>query len=192
MLVAEGYFVAPRAPLVEIFDPTSLVVRFAVPERYSTRLSPGGRVEVILDAMPGHARQGKIVRIYPELDRSTRYRTVEAELDRAEGIAPGMFARLRVILKRIPEAVVVPIESLIVTPKNERVVFVIKSGRARRRPVTIGAQSGGAVQILKGVEPGEQVVVAGGEKLRDNTRVRVAQPKKPARAGANMRKDRGR
>ena len=63
VLVKDGDFVAPRAPLVEMYDPHSLVIRLAVPEAQSTWCWKGMPVKVQMDAYPGKTFEGKISRV---------------------------------------------------------------------------------------------------------------------------------
>ena len=177
--VAEGDYVAPRAALIEIFDPASMVVQFAVAEAQSTEVRNGLPVQVQLDAHPGKSFQGKISRIYPQLDNRMRTRTVEATLAGPVELIPGMFARVQVVLVQIPDAVTVPAEAVLATAKGDRVVFVLQDGQARVRKVQTGIEADGRVQILAGVAPGDQVIVAGNENLKDGTQVQSHGGQKP-------------
>jgi len=177
--VAEGDYVAPRAPLLEIFDPNSLVVQFAVPEAQSTEVRNGLAVSVNLDAHPGKTIPGKITRVYPQLDDKLRTRTVEATLSDPVVLLPGMFARIQVVLSRFAEAVTVPREAVLVGAQGESMTFVLRDGAVQKRTVKTGIEKEGRVQILSGVEPGEQVVVAGNENLKDGTKVRIRGDKNP-------------
>ena len=118
VLVRDGDYVAPRTALVEIFDPQSLVVRFAVPEVQATEIQNNMAVETQLDAYPGRTFQGKIQRIYPELDTRMRTRTVEAVIGEPVALIPGMFARVKVLLEFVPEAITVPSQAVIITPEG--------------------------------------------------------------------------
>jgi RND family efflux transporter MFP subunit len=173
VLFKDGDYVAPRTPLMEIYAPGSLVIRFAVPEAQSSEVFKGMPVEVHLDAHPNKNFQGKISRVYPDLDTKSRTRTVEAELDYPIALIPGMFARLKLPLQTVSEATVVPREAVIVTPGGERIAFVIKDGKALRRKLETGIEGDGRVQIISGLQPGEKVIVAGNEKLRDGMEVKV-------------------
>jgi membrane fusion protein (multidrug efflux system) len=173
VLVRDGDYVAPRTALVELFDPHSLVIRFSVPEVQTTEIRENMAVKAQLDAYPGKTFQGRVDRVYPELDARMRTRTVEAVLGDPVDLIPGMFARIEVLLQSVPEAVTVPSEAVIVTPKGERVAFVVENGKAVRRKVETGIEKEGRVQILKGVQSGEQVIVSGNEKLRDGAEVQV-------------------
>jgi RND family efflux transporter MFP subunit len=171
--VKDGDYVAPRSPVVEIFDPKSLVVRFAVPEAQSTKIRKGMDVSVQLDAHPGKTFKGMVSRVYPELDVRMRTRAVEAEITGSVELVPGMFARIRVILKTERDAIVVPVEAIILTPKGERGIFIAKDGRAQRRSIMTGIEEGGRVQILEGIALGDEVIVSGSEKLKDGSEIQI-------------------
>ena len=190
--VTVGDFVGARAPLVELFDPQSLVLRFAVPERSAARVQSGAPIATTLDAHPGRTLAAKVTRIYPDIDHRTHTRTVEGTIAADVALAPGMFARLRLTLATVPDALTVPVEA-VVQRQGKPVVFVIASDRipaassrsaegartgiARQRPVKLGLEVDGVVQVVEGVKKGEPVAVAGHNRLRDGKQVRVAKGK---------------
>jgi membrane fusion protein (multidrug efflux system) len=173
VLIKDGDYVAPRLPLVEMFDPASLVIRFAVPEAQAMEVREEMKVVARLDAYPGLTWPGRINRVYPELEARTRTRTVEAVLAEPVALIPGMFARLIVKQERVPAAITVPAAAVIATPHGHA-VFVVEADKAMRRKVTTGIEAGGAVQILSGIRAGEEIVIAGHERLKDGGQVRVA------------------
>jgi membrane fusion protein (multidrug efflux system) len=173
VLVKDGDFVAPRAPLVEMYDPNSLVIRLAVPEAQSTLVLKGMPVKVQMDAYPGKTFEGKISLVYPDLDTRMRTRNAEVKLDYPVALIPGMFARLKVDLETATDAVVVPGDAVMVMPNGEKVAFILKDGKAQRRVVQTGLEEGGQVQVISGIQPGETVVTAGNEKLKDGMAVKV-------------------
>ena len=178
VMVADGNYVIPRTVMVEIFDPKSLVVRSAVPEAQSQELRVGMEVAVKLDAYSGKTFRGKLSRIYPELDRRMRTRTAEVEVVDTVDLVPGMFARLNLTLKSEKDTIAVPSEAVIVTPKGLRVAYVVEDGKAQQRKITTGIEGGGKIQILSGIKAGDQIVVAGNEKLKDGIEVRLPGLKK--------------
>lgn len=173
VLVAVGNYVNARTVLVEIFDPKSLVVRVAVPEAYIQKISLDMGVGVSLDAYPGKAFEGKLSRIYPELDRKMRTRTAEISLTDPVELAPGMFARVEIPIKKAENAVIVPQEAVLTTIGDKKIAFVIENGKAIQREVVTGIESRGKVQILKGLAAGEQLVVAGNERLKTGIQVTI-------------------
>ncbi len=173
VFVRDGDYVSPRAPLAEIFHPSSLVIQFAVPEAKSAGINENMLIKAQLDAYPGKIFDGKISRAYPELDIKMRTRTVEAELNEKPDMIPGMFARIKLILKHIPDAISVPADALLVNPKGEQFGAVVEEGKIRRRKVETGIEQAGRIQIVKGIAPDDQVVISGGEKIKDDTEVQV-------------------
>jgi len=170
--VTDGYFVSPRETLVEIYNPDSLVISTAVPEKYAASIQTGVKVDVKLDAWPDDILTGKIERIYPYLDQRLRTRTVEIALEKSVDLAPGMFARLEVILETASNAVIVPAEAIVSTPKGNT-VFIVKNEKAVMHSVETGIEDGNQVQIASGIDPGDWVIVAGNDKLKDGDAVRV-------------------
>lgn len=168
-----GNFVAPRTILVEIYDPTSLVVRVSLPETVAMLVGQGGAATVALDAYPGRSFEGRLARLFPELDRRLRTRTAELALVDAPGLAPGMSARVRLEARRIENAVVVPAAAVRVS-QDGKFGFVVVDGSVVRRVVTTGLEPEGRVQILAGIESGERVIVGGPPKLREGMKVQLA------------------
>ncbi|MCX5828563.1 MAG: efflux RND transporter periplasmic adaptor subunit [Deltaproteobacteria bacterium] len=175
VMVIEGDYVAPRTPLVEIFDPVSLVVRFAIPESESqnVHIGNGNTISVTLDAYPGKTFPARILRIYPKLDPSTRTRLVEAKIGEDISLTPGLFARIKMRVETHEDAVLVPAEAVLVNATGERMAFVVQDGKAVTRKVTTGIEAGRLIEIVSGVKPGEQIVVAGNEKLKDGAAVKL-------------------
>ncbi|HRU07298.1 MAG TPA: efflux transporter periplasmic adaptor subunit, partial [Candidatus Brocadiia bacterium] len=94
----------------------------------------------------------------------------------AADLAPGMFARVRLVLETAPNAVTIPSHAVIAAPGGKRIVYVVEEGKAVARPIKTGIEQGGRVQALSGLKPGEKVVVTGGERLKDGVEVLVAGP----------------
>lgn len=170
MFVKAGGFVAPRETLLEIYDPKSLVIRAAVPERRATQASAGTRVDIRLDAHPGEVFKGRIDRSYPYLDPVMRTRTVEIRPEEEIALLPGMFARLSLLLETVEDAVLVPSEA-VRRDAEDTAVFVVENNTAVRRVVETGVEKGGQTHIRSGVEVGERVIVAGMTGLSDGDAV---------------------
>ena len=178
VFVTDGYFVSPRETLVEIFDPKSLVIRFAVPERELKNVHVGMKLSATLDAYDNRVFQAKITRLYPELDRKMHTRIVEASLAEEINIVPGMFIRVSIPVQIVNDAIIIPDASIVITPQGESVVFIVRDGNAVSRTVSIGIEQEQNVQITKGIDVGDSVVVSGNQKLRNNMEVRILENEK--------------
>lgn len=176
--ISEGNYVAPRAPLVELYDPASLVVRIPVPEEYALSIHTGTTVQVTLDAHPGKTFFATIARIYPEFDRMTRTVTVEAILKEPVELLSGMFARVDLPVLRAENAIVFPENALVVRPNGDVIVFVLDGETAREVKVTPLLEANGMVAVANNIEPGSPVVVRGNESLKNGAVVKVMSSKK--------------
>lgn len=171
----QGDMAALKAPLLELSDLATLVVRCAVPEAYASEVREGMAARVRLDAMPAAPFVARVARVFPQLDAQTRTRTVELEVPDGAGVAPGMFGRVRLTLETFADAVAVPVQAVTAAPSGKQAVFVVTDGRVAERAVRVGIEDGGRLQILDGLQPGEQVVVTGQEKLKDGAEVRLTE-----------------
>lgn len=169
--VRPGDLATPRAPLLKMMDPTSLVVRFALPETRAANIRKGAHAIIRLDAYSGKMFQATVERIYPRLERDTRTRLVEAKILDPVDLVPGLFARVSVVSRTADNAIAIPDEAIVITPRGDKIVFVVRDGKASLRIVTLGLQQEQRVQVLKGIAAGEQVVVSGNLNLKDGMAV---------------------
>ena len=158
-----------------------------VPERYSSRVKTGQKVEIRVDAYPERVFEGKISRVSPVVDRLSRTFPVEILVPNGKReLKPGGFAKAEVLTHVEEQAVTVP-ASAVVTFVGSTRVFVVRDGVARAVPVTPGVEgrdgSGGRWVELVGVDPGtigrDTLLVTGGQsQLSDGAAVtlRQAQP----------------
>ena len=161
------------ATLLEIFDPNTLVIRFAVPEKEAHNVHIGLELLVILDTYSNRIFHAKITRLYPELDRTMHTRTVEASLIEEVNVVPGMFTRVSIPVQIINDAITIPDRAIVITPQGERVVFIVKNGKAFSREVNTGIEQEQVVQITKGIDVGDSVIVSGNQKLQNGIEVSI-------------------
>lgn len=172
--VEVGDYVTPGQPVIELVDATTLKVRAPAPAVDVPFLEIGAPVSIRVDAYPGEVFTGRLVRFGAELDPRARSLDVEAEIANRDGrLKPGMSARLEVPRRTIENAVLVPLEAL-VDLGEQRAVFVVADGVARRRVVELGPVVGERVVVLSGVAAGEPVVVDGEQRIADGQAVREA------------------
>ena len=157
------------------------------------RVSDLSRVQVLLQVSPDQARElalaqpatvpahgltGSVTRIALQASPGSRLLEVEltfpgqgaGDASSASGPAiPGTLVTADVEVGRRTHALLVPQGAV-----RERVIWTVGTdGCAHRREVTLGLTGDGQIEVLSGVEPGEQVVVAGASLLSDGARVRV-------------------
>ena len=167
-----GDLATPRAPLLKLMDPTSLVVRAGLPETCSADINKDTEVTVRLDAYPNKTFKAKIERVYPRLEWESRTRIIEIKITDPVQLIPRLFARISVQGRVADDAVVVPDGAIITTPRGDKVVYVVTEGKADMRIVSLGLEQGQRIQIIDGVQAGEMVVVSGNLNLKDGLQVK--------------------
>jgi Cu(I)/Ag(I) efflux system membrane fusion protein len=160
--VREGMYVKPEDTVMSLADLSSVWLLADVFERQAEWIKVGQHAEVQLSYVPGRQWQGRVEYIYPSLDPVTR--TLKARLrfeNPGEVLKPNMYAKVKIFSDPGDEVVLIPAEALIRTGREQRVVVALGAGRFASRKVTAGIESDDRVEILDGIEAGEEVVVSG-------------------------------
>ncbi len=169
--VDPGEYIEMGKPVADIVDVNLIRVYINVPELDVRWLKVGQMALVTIDAFPGKKLVGKVDFVAFKADPATRTFRVRLEVENRQGIIrPGMIVRVVILRRLIPRALAAPLKA-IVDKGGERLVFVAQGGVARARTVTIGVIEGSRVQIVKGLEPGDLLIVAGQGQVEDGTRV---------------------
>ena len=150
-----------NASLMTIADLSTVWVTSQVPESYIRFVQVGERVEISLVAYPGETFDGRVARLADVVDPQTRTVKVHAELLNPHGrFRPAMFGSIHHI-ESIVKMTVIPAAAVVRTG-NRTVVFIERApGHFEERAVTIGKPAGTSVRVLRGVQPGESIVVDG-------------------------------
>jgi membrane fusion protein (multidrug efflux system) len=154
-------------------DIETVNVQVEVEERHISLVRPGSVARVYVDAYPGKLFEARATRIVHALDPRSRTLGVEmAIVNREHLLKPGMYARVELLIERRPGALLVPGEA-VSNEGSTQVVFVVKDGVVGRRQVSTGLGEGTLVEVVKGLQADEAVVVEGKELVRDGQKVRA-------------------
>jgi multidrug efflux pump subunit AcrA (membrane-fusion protein) len=153
-----------------------------VPERYSVNMRSGLPAQVSFEAMPGEVFPAEVDELSPVLDPASRTLRIRLRLLPGQNgrvdprILAGMFATVSLVTNSRVDVPVIPRAALIKT-YGTWIVFVVPpdSAVARRKEVTLGLESESMVEILTGLETGEQVVSEGQNFLTDGDPVRIVE-----------------
>lgn len=172
VFVQKGDLASAKTPLLEVTNMNSQVIRCAVPEIVSNQIRVGMVTNYTVDALPENIFTGKVIRIYPKLEKQIRTRLIEIEPDAKNELVPGMFARLKINLADFPQSLSVPSEVIQFEKSGKRFVFVLSEGEiARKQLIEIGPEIDGRIIVFTGLNHGARLIVAGFEKLKDGEKV---------------------
>ena len=151
-----------------------LRVFISVNEKVSSKVSLGQHAVVTVDALPGRSFYGVVVRLAPFFDPTTRTLDAEVQLPNNDGLLrPGMYGRGSIILDRHTGATVLPAVAMQVSD-NQRYVFVLEGNRVHRQLVVTGYDAGEWLEVMSGVNSGQEVITAGADGLSEGSVVRVS------------------
>ncbi|NOQ89722.1 MAG: efflux RND transporter periplasmic adaptor subunit [Gammaproteobacteria bacterium] len=160
--VREGMFVKPAQKVMTLGDLSSVWLLAEVFERQSQWVEVGQDAEVRLSYIPGKVWRGVVEYIYPSLDAKTRTLKVRLRFDNpGERLKPNMYANIKIFGGAKEKTIVIPLEGLIRTGREERVIISLGDGKFEARKVIAGIESGDYVEIIEGVSESENIVFSG-------------------------------
>ena len=171
--VGDMYAMSMPIFTVEQIVPVKLLV--GISETDYSKVKKGDSVEVTADAIPGKTFYGKINRIYPTVDPTTRTFTAEVKIDNNyKTLRPGMFVRATVNFGTNNNVVIPDVAVVKQQGSGERFVYVLnEDDTVSYTKVTLGRRMGAEYVVLEGITDGAKVVVGGQIRLKDGIKVIV-------------------
>ena len=170
-----GDMYAMSAPIftVEQIKPVKLLV--AVSESDYSKVKKGDRVSITAEAFPDLTFDGKIDRIYPTIDPSTRTFNVEVVVsNNYSTLRPGMFARVKISFGENENVVIPDVAVVKQQGSGERFVYVLnEDGTVTYQKIELGRRMGTEYEVLSGLVDGAKIVTGGQIRLKDGIKVTV-------------------
>jgi membrane fusion protein (multidrug efflux system) len=166
---------AQNAALFTLADFRTVRAQIPVPEIEAARVRMGQPVKVTVDGLAGKIFSGQVSRLGYALDEATRTMLVEADLPNPDGeLRPGMYARVRIGVEKHADALLMPTDALVME-KTAAFAFVALGGKAQKIPLTIGFNDGQQVEVLKGLDAAQSVILVGRLTLAPDQPVKVTE-----------------
>jgi membrane fusion protein (multidrug efflux system) len=168
---------AQSAALVSMADFKTVRVQVPVPEPEVPLVRKGLPVKVSIDELPGRNLEGSVTRFTHVLDEGNKTMLAEIDLQNPQGqLRPGMYATARLGLEKHSDALLLPVEAVLME-KSGTSIFTVAQSKARKMPVHTGFNDGTSIEILDGVRPNDSVVLVGQIPLNNGQSVIIAQSK---------------
>ena len=166
-----GQYVSSGDAIVRITKVQPLELVFTVPESDAAKVRPGQPVEGHVGRC-GEAFTGVVQALDPMVDAATRTLEVQARVSNEAGtLRPGMSARVRLTVGSAGDTLTVPRPALVHQGTRYLLYTVDETGTVGEREVRPGQFLVDRVEIRQGLESGEQVIVAGHQKVRPGAKV---------------------
>jgi len=170
-----GDYISPQMPLLQVIDMDVIEVVVHIPERDIGRISVGLRAEIEVVSYPDKVFRGKIDELSPVVEPISRTREARIRISNASHILkPGMFGKVKIIIRRTGDALLIPVAAL-VERDDSRVVFLVNNERARLVEPEIDIKEGDMISVLSGIKEGDRVIVIGQQNVNDGDEVRVTE-----------------
>ncbi|MGV7928010.1 MAG: efflux RND transporter periplasmic adaptor subunit [Spirochaetota bacterium] len=177
--IENGSTVASKQPLIEIADLSNLIIKTAVSEDLVSRLRRGQKARVTLYADAEKTFDGTISIINPGVNFQTRTAGVEIVVgQRSSNMKPGMTVSVEFVTEARNGALTVPLEAILTDASGNKRIFSVKDGKAAIARVSTGIESNNRVEIVSGLQAGDQIVVLGHENLKNGVKVSTGAEKK--------------
>jgi HlyD family secretion protein len=163
--------VAANAPLMTLVDLSKLEIEVEVPETYVADLGLGMNAEVQL---PSGTASGKLSALSPEVVKNMVLARVRFDGEQPKGLRQSQRVTARLLIEEKPNVLMVA-RGPFVESEGGRYAYVVRDGIAVRTPITMGATSISAVEIIQGLKQGDKVVVAGTDAFANAGRVSINQ-----------------
>jgi RND family efflux transporter MFP subunit len=168
----EGEYANPGVPVATIVRYDKIKVEAGVPESLIRYAKVGDKVKVWIPALEME-REGSLQRVAVQANAKNRTFPVEVEIPNEDKkIRAGMRAELRLLTGSWEAALLVPRDALVERLEG-RVVFVLAGDKVSQRAVRLGGERGALVQVVEGLQAGDEVVVVGQRDLSDGDLVKV-------------------
>ena len=169
-----GEMANPGAPLVTVIDISRIVARVNVPQAEASVVKVG-QPAILTQPDSKDEIEGKVTVVSPAADPNTT--TVQVWIEIAnpdERLKPGVSVHAAIATEVYKAATVVPTAAILPGEEGGTAVLTVSADSVvHKRTVKLGVREGNQVQILAGVNPGEEVVVVGGMGLDDNAKVKI-------------------
>ncbi len=164
--IKEGTTVREKQAIITIPDTSKMAVKVNIHESDIKRIAVGQKSNVIADAFPDRVLHGEVVKVGVLPDSENRwmnpdlkvYETTISIEGTFEWLKPGMSAEAEVLVKRLPEATYIPIQS-VVPQGDKQVCFVVDGGKVSPREIETGDITVEYITVTKGLVAGERVLI---------------------------------
>jgi len=170
--ISPGAYVSPANVLTTITQVNHMKIEFSVPEKYSSQIRNGMSLEFTTEGSEKTFKASILAR-ESSVDEATRNLRIRAIVqDGDQFLVPGSFAKVKMILGRNDNALMIPTNSVIPQARNKQVA-VYRDGIADMVPITTGVRDSTDVQVITGLHAGDTLITTGLLFVKPNARIKL-------------------
>lgn len=167
-----GSTAAPAVPIVKLVEISPVKASISVAENEIGDFTPGSTAIIGCEAAGGLTVEGKMTERGVAADPLSRTYTVKFTAANPDGkLLPGMLCNVSLKSQGGTEAIVIPVEAVLLGHDNNSFVWAVNNGKAVKRTITLGAYTATGVIAASGLASGDSIIVAGQQKVSDGMNV---------------------
>ncbi|WP_028585039.1 efflux RND transporter periplasmic adaptor subunit [Desulfogranum mediterraneum] len=168
-----GAYLSVGDPLAQLLQIDRVKAVVGIPESDVAAVSRVREVGLTIQALEDRELVGQAYFLSPSPETTAYLYRFELALDnRDHQILPGMFLRARIVKREIPDALMVPLYSII-SHGDQQFVYLVEGDQVRRQPVVLGIISGWQIQVREGLKAGDRLVIEGHREVEEGQQVKI-------------------
>ncbi|KXG78945.1 efflux RND transporter periplasmic adaptor subunit [Thermotalea metallivorans] len=168
-----GEMASSAVPAITMANTDQVLIETSVSEHLINKVHVGDIVDILVKSASQDYLQGKIIALSPAPSSNSLTYPVKIAIENADqAIKPGMFAEVLIVSEKKENVISIPSDAVVIR-EGEPIVFTITDGRAKLNKVSIGLDNGSDVEIIKGIQEGDRIVVKGQNYLDEGSKVNV-------------------
>ncbi len=165
--IEEGGTVYQRQTIISLPDTTKMMAEIGVHESSVTKVHPGQGAKIVMDAFPDEMFHGEVVKVAPLPDQQRSWLSPDLKVYTAEVsiegshdfLKPGMSAKVEILVEQVEDVIIVPVQ-VVANRGGKKVCYCLTSEGIEEREVQTGSFNDTFVQIIDGLEVGEEVLLS--------------------------------
>lgn len=167
-----GSTAVPAAPVVKLVDVSPVKATISVPESEISQFNSGSTASIYVNAVDETTYEGTLSDKGVSADPLSRSYSVKFQTSNPDGkLLPGMLCNVTVSKPGTDEAIVVPVESILLDNENQTFVWLDLNGKAHKKVVQLGNYLPGGVVVESGLSDGDKLIVSGQQKVSEGMEV---------------------
>ncbi len=168
--VSPGEYITPGTDIASLVNDNPAKIQFAVPEKYSRIMGRNTVIKYRMEGLPGEYT-AKVYAMEPTIDQATRTLQLKALTPNPNGtLIPGAFAKIEVQMETQKNVVLVPAEAIISESVGQK-AYIYNGGKVKSVIVETGTRTNDRIEIVKGINPGDSIIISGMMQITPRTTV---------------------
>ena len=169
-----GQNTIPGSPIVKLVNISSVKVKISVSENDVQRIAKGSSMKIVVPALDNREFSGRVTERGVSADPRSRTYEVKATIQNSGNqLLPGMICQAFTNFMQGTTGVFVPANLVQLSGDNKTFVWVVNGDKAVKREIAICNETAQGVQVSGGLSAGDQLIVAGQQKVSNGTKVEI-------------------